>query len=341
MRNEGVEIYADLTTMAVIGFLEVVKHYHHFKKIFDQTLQEIRRRQPAAVVLIDYPGFNLRLAKKIKQDKNISTKIIYYISPQVWAWKKKRVYFIKKYVDQMLVIFPFEQDFYAQFGVPAHFTGHPLVDEIHINQDKTTYLSNLHLYDYKMTLGLLPGSRPKEVERILPVMLEAAALLRREFPMIQLILLKAPSIDMALINKIRAQHTTLLQLHVEENNYYDALNACDFCLVTSGTATLETALLGKPMVVIYKTSWLTWWLARCFVRIPHIALVNIVAGKKVVPELLQKQATPTRVSQAIKDIFTNEIRVAEIKTGLLEVKRRLQTEGAGRKAAEKILEAIS
>jgi len=341
MQESGVELYQDLTKIAVVGFWEVLKHYSSFKKAFQLILKKARQLNPAAIILVDYPGFNLRLAKAIKDSKKLkNTKIIYYISPQVWAWKKKRVHFIKKYVDEMLVIFQFEKEFYAKFGMDVHFPGHPLMDTLKVQTPKTQFLSQHHLQDYKITIGLLPGSRPKEVERILPVMLEAASLLRKEFPMIQFLLIKAPTIDQGIIDVTRSKHPTLLQLHIEEDNTTDVVNACDVCMVASGTATLETAILQKPMVVIYKTSWLTWILAKLFVKIPNIGLVNIVAGKRVVPECLQKQANPTTIANELKMIFTNELKIAEIKTELQKVKESLGEEGAIRRASEIVLKIL-
>ncbi len=334
MRDSGVEVYQDLTKLAVVGFWEVLKHYGEFKKIFKLILTKIRHIKPSVVILVDYPGFNLRLAKELKK---LNTKVIYYISPQVWAWKKKRVHFIKKYVDKILVIFQFEKEFYAKFDMDAHFVGHPLIDSIKVQTPKEKFLTERHLLDYKLTIGLLPGSRQKEVERILPIMLEATSLLRKEFPMLQFIMLKAPAIEKTLIDSIRVRHSTLLQLHTEENNTYDTINACDFCMVASGTATLETAILEKPMVVIYKTSALTYFLAKLFVKIPNIGLVNVVAGKRVVPECVQNQAKPEIIANALKAIFTDETKIAEIKSELKKVRESLGKSGASRRAAEEIL----
>jgi len=340
MRDSGVEIYEDLTKLAVVGFWEVLKHYGQFKKIFKFILDKIHTIKPSAVILVDYPGFNLRLAKKIKELKKLNIQTIYYISPQVWAWKKKRVHFIKKYIDKMMVIFKFEKDLYEQFDMKTDFIGHPLMDTVKIQIPKEKFLHDRNLLDYKLTIGLLPGSRQKEVERILPIMLEAASQLRKEFPMLQFILLRAPGIDTKLIDSIRSRHATILQLHIEENNVYETINACDFCMVASGTATLETAILQKPMVVIYKTSLFTWLLAKLFVKIPNIGLVNVVAGKRVVPECIQNQAKPEMVANELKAIFTDEIKIAEIKSELKKVKESLGEIGASRRAAEKILKFV-
>ena len=335
MKENGVEIYSDLTKIAVVGFGEVLKHYGEFKAVFQLIVKKINEIRPLAVILVDYPGFNLRLAKKIKK-KNI--KVIYYISPQVWAWKKKRVYLIKKVVNQMLVLFQFEKDFYARYQIPVDFVGHPLIDNIKINSPKESFLETLGLTNYKLTVGLLPGSREKEVERHLPMMLEAAKILHKEFPMMQFILIKAPTISGELIS----QHIASLafSLKVAEDEAYDAINACDVCMVASGTATLETAILQKPMVVIYKTSLLTWLLARLFVKIPDIGLVNVVAGKRIVPECVQFQATGEQIAKELKSIFTDELKIAEIKSELKKVKESLGPGGASERAAKAILKSL-
>lgn len=336
MLASGVNLYQDFTKMAVVGFVEVLKHYPEFKKIFDFILNKIKTANPVAVILIDYPGFNIRIAKKLK---NIDTKVIYYISPQVWAWKKNRVYIIKEYVDRMLVLFKFEKDFYAKYGIDVDFVGHPLIDTVKVESPRNKVLAGVDLQDYKTTIGLLPGSRQKEIERHLPVMLQTAEILHKEFPMLQFLLIKAPSISrstlLAMTDKIK------LRIPIIEDNIYDAIGACDLCLVTSGTATLETAILEKPMVVMYKTSWITWMLAKMVVKIPHISLVNVVAQKEVVPEFIQNRATAPALADALKKIFTNEIRIATMKDQLREITESLGAGSSAFNAAKSILNTIT
>lgn len=334
MKKSGVEIYRDMTQLAVIGFIEVIRHYAEFKKIFQLILAKIDERRPLAVILVDYPGFNLRLAREIKK-RNI--RVIYYISPQVWAWGEKRVYNIRKCVDKMLVLFQFEKDFYARFGIDVDWVGHPLADSVQVTQSKKTFLASHGLPTEKLTVGLLPGSRAKEVERLLPVMLEAAGILEREFPQMQFLLLKAPSIAQSLTEDICRRFPCRPRLI--EGQTYDGIHACDLCLVASGTATLETAILKKPMVVVYKTSFLTWLLAKFFIKIPDIGLVNVVAGKRIVPECVQFQATGHQIAKALKKIFTNEIRIAEMKTEFEKIREALGETGSIRRAARTILDS--
>ncbi len=333
MRESGVEIYQDLTRMAVVGFTEVIKHYREIRKAFHLILAKACDIRPAAVILIDYPGFNLRLAKELKK-RNI--KVIYYISPQVWAWRKKRVYDIRQCVDKMLVLFQFEKEFYARFGIDVDFVGHPLMDTVHVAKPKEAFLRSHGLQTENLTIGLLPGSREREVEHLLPVMLEAAGILAQEFPQLQFLLLKAPTIKKSLIEEIC--HRSPCRPLIIDGETYDGIHACDGCIVASGTATLETAILKKPMVVVYKTSFLTWLLAKCLIKIPDIGLVNVVAGKRIVPECVQFQATGPQIAEELKNIFTNEIRIAEMKTEFDRIKNALGPGGSIRRAAQKILE---
>lgn len=335
MADAGVEIYEDLTQYAVVGFLEVLKQYANIKKAFDLILDKIELHKPDCIILVDYPGFNLRLAPKIKA---LGVKVIYYISPQIWAWKEKRVFHIKQYVDCMLVLFSFEKDLYDKFGVPCEFVGHPLLDTIQIKTTKEEFLKHVGLDDYKFTVGLLPGSRAKEIEKHLPLMLETAHLLKTRFPMMQFLVIKAPTIARAFLDiYIKNSH---LEVKVIEKDGYEAINACDICMVASGTATLETGIIGKPMVVIYVTSFLTWALAKLFVKIPYIGLINVVAGKKIVPECIQFQAKPELIAAQMEKIFTNELLVQEIKDKLKAVKQSLGEEYASRRAAEAILKTL-
>ena len=286
MRLAGVECFTDITELAVIGIAEVVKNLSRIKKVFDQTLKQIDKDPPDGVILVDYPGFNLRLAREIKKR---GIKIIYYISPQVWAWREKRVLKIKKLVDCMIVLFPFEQNIYSKYGMKVDYVGHPLVDEIVVEKNQTEVLKSIGLSASKTTIGLMPGSRAKEIERHLPCMLEAAQILFKHNKERQFILLKAPTIPLKLIQDQLFSYKHL-PLKIYGSSIYDGINAMDAVMVASGTATLETALLKKPMVIIYKTSWLTYAIAKSVIKIPYIGLVNIVAGKKIAEELIQNDA---------------------------------------------------
>ena len=342
MRLAGVECFTDITELAVIGIAEVLKNLSRIKKVFDQTLKQIDSTHPDCVVLVDYPGFNLRLAREIKKRSSYRTlagargiKIVYYISPQVWAWREKRVLKIKQLVDRMIVLFPFEQDIYKKYGMKVDYVGHPLVDEIVIDHDQIEVLKSIGLSASKTTIGIMPGSRAKEVERHLPCMLEAAKILVKHNQDRQFILLKSSSIPLKLINDALFMYKHL-PLKIYEGSTYDGINAMDAVMVASGTATLECALLKKPMVIIYKTSWLTYGLAKSLIKIPFIGLVNIVAGKKVAEELIQNNVTAAKIANALESSLYNHHIIDE----LAALKHSLGAPGASLRAARVILEEI-
>ena len=332
MRQAGVECFGDITQLAVIGIAEVVKNLSRIKKVFDQILKQIDTTHPDAVILVDYPGFNLRLGSEIKKR---GIKIIYYVSPQVWAWREKRVLTIKKLVDRMIVLFPFEQGIYSKYGMKVDYVGHPLVDEIIVERDQTEVLKSIEFSASKTTIGLMPGSRAKEVERHLKPMLEAAQILFEQNKERQFILLKAPTIPLKLIEDMLFSYKHL-PLKIYDGPTYDGINAMDAAIVASGTATLETALLKKPMVIIYKTSWLTYAIARALIKIPYIGLVNIVAGKKVVEELIQNEATAVKIANALQSALHDPKIVDE----LAALKTSLGGPGASLRAAHIVLDTI-
>ena len=332
MRQAGVACFTDITELAVIGIAEVVKNLGRIKKVFDLTLKQIDSDRPDCVVLVDYPGFNLRLAREIKKRR---IKIVYYISPQVWAWREKRVLKIKELVDRMIVLFPFEKDIYARYGMQADYVGHPLVDEIVIDKDQTEVLKSVGLSASKTTVGLMPGSRMKEVERHLPCMLEAAQKLFNQHRERQFILLKASSIPLNLITNALLAYK-YLPLKVYDGPTYDGINAMDAAMVASGTATLECALLKKPMVIIYKTSWLTYAIARAVIKIPYIGLVNVVAGKKIAEELIQNNATAPKIADAVENALHSPLITDELSA----LKNSLGAPGASLRAAQIVVNVL-
>ena len=332
MKKAGVELFEHITSLAVIGIAEVLKNLKRIKKVFDHVLAEVETQKPDAVILVDYPGFNLRLAKKLKQ-RNI--KVIYYVSPQVWAWRQSRIHTIKKIVDRMMVLFPFEKDLYASYGMNVDYVGHPLVDEIKIQFSPSDVLKSIDLKSQgNTTIGLMPGSRQKEVERHLPVMLEAAQKLYEQDHNRQFLLLKASTIERSLLEPLIPPS---LPVKIYEGSPYDGINAMDAAIVASGTATMETALLNKPMVIIYKTSWPTYAIAKNVIKIPYIGLVNVVAGKKIVPELIQNDCNAVNIAENVETVLGNQ----DILEELRKVKTALGEPGASRRAAKVILEELA
>ena len=331
LKAQNVFLYHDLTQFAVVGFVEVLKHYGEFKRIFHSFLEKAQEVRPTAVILVDYPGFNLRLAKELKK---LGLKVIYYISPQVWAWKENRVETIRRFTDKMLVLFRFEEEFYARHDLKVSFIGHPLIDLIgspNLNQPTAQA-------DQPLTIGLLPGSREKEIKSLLPVMLQATSLLRQQLPKTEFVLLKAPTISRSLLEKFTKDWR--IPITIIEDHIYRGISQCHLCMVASGTATLEVAILNKPMVIIYKTSFLTWLLAKLLIKIPYIGLVNVVAQKKIVPECIQFDATGPKIAREILAIYQNPARVSQIKTELEKVRASLGAPGAGQRAAQEILDNL-
>lgn len=335
MRRAGVECFADITELAVIGFVEVIRNYSRIKKVFYQILAEVDRAKPDAVLLVDYPGFNLRLARKLKE-RNI--KVIYYISPQVWAWREKRIKLINKVTDKMMVLFSFEQAFYKKHKMEVDFVGHPLMDEIKVTSAPRDVLLKLGLHTGHSVIGLLPGSREKEITRHLPVMIKAAEILYKKNQHRQFIILKAPGVDKNFVDLLATQSTCPI-LTIEQDSYNE-FNALTACIVASGTATLEAAILKKPMVIVYKTSWLSYILARIFIKIPNIGLANIVAGKTVVPELLQGKATPKNIAEEMEKLLSDHNLTNRIQKEFSKFPIWLGDPGASQRAAKIILKEI-
>ena len=333
MRQAGVEILADPTGIAVIGLIEVLRHLSTFKKLFHQAEEILDKRKPDLVVLIDYPGFNLRFAEQVKRR---GIRLVYYISPQIWAWNSSRIHKIKRLVDQMLVVFPFEKELYEKHQVPVTLVGHPLLDLVKPTVPRLEALERLGLEDGLPIIGLLPGSREVEVRRILPTLLAAGEKIQDKLPSsVRFVLVKAPHLPWELYRGILKGSS--LNPKVVERWTYDEIFACDLVLVASGTATLECALLERPLLIIYKTSWPTYLISRLAIRIPMIGLVNVVAGKKIVPEFIQHRATPELIAQAALNLWADAAQREEMKSTFQKIRHSLGAPGASQRAAETIL----
>ena len=335
MRQAGVDTWEDLTSCAVIGFVEVLRHLATYRRVFTSILTHLHCWQPAAIVLIDFPGFNLRLAKAIKK-KFPHIKIIYYIGPQVWAWGQHRVHLIRRVVDKMIVIFKFEQVFYQQHGIDAAFVGHPLLDEVRATVSSEQVRAKLGFDQNAQLIALLPGSRIGEIKRNLPVMLSAGSVLRREFPELRFAILKAEHLTDELFQTHLRRHPDLSVSLVTQERY-NVMSASNFAWVCSGTATLETAILATPLVILYRTSLITWLIAKLLIKLPYIGLVNIVAGKRIVPELIQFQATPRNLARITADFLRESSRERQKKRAQLEaVRAALEPNNAAGRAADTV-----
>lgn len=322
LKHLGQEQLADSADLAVLGFWEVARRFWFFRELMQRSVDEIRTRRPACVVLVDYPGFNLRLAKRIK---SLGIPIIYYISPQLWAWGKGRLEQVRELIDLMIVILPFEQDFYRNHDVRAEFVGHYLLEDIPAEFIGSPIPGSKQI-------ALLPGSRPQEIDRMLPAMLEAARRCRRELGSTAMVAALRNGYDYERhVNAYRADGVGIT---------YDAarriLHESDLALTASGTATLETAIIGRPMVVLYKTGFLTYQIARQLVTIDKIALVNLVLGDKLVPELIQGEANPSRLAEELTRFGREPEYNHRVRERLLQVPALLGGLGASRRAAEMV-----
>ena len=338
MREAGVEIVYDLTTLAVVGFFEILKNYAHFKKIFDSLVQKTKQVRPDAALLIDYPGFNLHLARELKKE---GIKVIYFISPQVWAWGKKRITFIRKNIDLMLVLFKFEEILYADGSFNVKFVGHPLLDIVKPTMNRPQLFDSIGFKNNLLTLALLPGSREREIINHLPVMLAAAQKIYQANKNTQFLICQAQTVARQLMKDIIDRTKIDFPYKILDDQTYDGVNASDLVLVASGTATLETAILNKPMIIIYKVSFLTWILAKLFIKIPCIGLVNVVAGQKIVPELIQFDATPRKISKLALELLNDTKRREKICAELYALKNSLGIPGASLRAAEEVIKFLS
>lgn len=334
MAASGVQLIYHIRDMAFLGLTEVIRHLPFIRSVFKRLQKWLNESKPAAVILIDYPGFNLRLARMAKR-RHIP--VIYFICPQLWAWGKHRIKKIRRFVDLPLVIFKFEEEFYARYGITAKFVGHPLVDEIKISLDEETFRTRHQLHSEKPIIALLPGSRSHEVHQLLPLMAQAA----QNFDgngQYQWVLGKSATLP---INIFQALLRDFPFIKIVEHDTHHLQKFAWLALVASGTATLETAYLGTPMIVLYKVSPLTYWIGRLLVNIPNIALVNIVLQRRIVPELLQKEVTTSRIEQEVRKYIAEPQYYQRVAAELQKVPSILGEAGAAARAADEIEKFLS
>lgn len=327
MRAAGLEAVAHSSEISVVGITEVLKVLPRAREIFAALLREVDRRRPALAVLVDFPDFNLRLARELK---GRGVGVVYYISPQVWAWRRGRIKTIARIVDRMLVLFPFEVDFYRRHGVDVVHVGHPLVDEVPSPPQAWDRGEPAAGEPYRV--ALLPGSRVSEVEALLPTLLEAVRKLAARLP-VEAHLIQAPTISRDLLE----EHVQLagLPVVIVSEDRFTAIADSHLALCASGTATLEVGLLGTPMIMVYRLASWTYALAKLMVRLPDVSLVNLVSGRRVVPELIQGEANPERIAAEAERLLTDAAAREQMRAGLAELRGRLGAGGAsGRAAAE-------
>ena len=336
MRDEGVTILVDASEMAVVGLVEVISHFRVIYHAFSVLKKIIRTTPPDLLILIDYPDFNLHLANVAKR---AGVRVLYYISPQVWAWRVGRVKKIAGLVDRMAVVFPFEVPFYEKEGVPVTFVGHPLVDTVHPTMTRPEAQALFGLDPAGKTVGLFPGSRKGEIRNLMATIIDAAALLRKHYPDLQFILPLASSLSSADIAPFLGSNP--LDIKIVEGKIYDVMLVCDAIISVSGTVTLEAALMGVPMVIIYRVSPLTYSVGKRLIKVDHIGICNIVAGERIVRELLQDEAEPGLIAAEIGRILTDDVYAREMQQKLAGVKSKLGAGGGSARVARLLIEMVT
>ncbi len=329
MREAGIDLRVDASEMGVIGLGDVLRQYGTLKRTLGTMQQAVCTERPDLLVCVDYKEFNLKLARHAKA---CGIRVLFYVSPQVWAWRPGRVKTYGEAIDMMAVIFPFETAFYEAHAIPVRYVGHPLAGRVQASAPRDALMREFGLSTERPVIGLLPGSRKAEVQRLLPVMLESAALLVRERPGLQFILPQAATIGDDLLHPLLEASPVAVRVVSERS--HDVLACCDAAMVASGTATLEVALMGVPMAILYKVSPLTYALLRPLIRIPNIGLANIVAGRRIVEEFVQGAATPKAVSREIGRILDEPAHATCIRRDLAEVREKLGPGGGVERMAE-------
>ena len=333
MRLAGVDTVVDAHQLTMIGITEIVGGLPRAYRAFHALLEEVDRRRPQLAVLIDFPDFNLRLAKQLKKRK---IRVIYFVSPQIWAWRKSRLKQLKARIDKMLCIFDFEEAIYRAAGIPVEYVGHPLVDLVRPHMTREQFFSAVGLEPATATVTLLPGSREKEVSNILPTMLEAANRLSLTHK-VQFVVAVAPTLDAQWLEKAVLEcHAGKATVRAATHATYDALQHCEVAIVASGTATVEAALRERPMVVVYRVSALTWLLGKLLVDVPFYSMVNILAGKQMVPELIQSDFTAANVASRVEYLLDHPQAREEMTKEFRALKCHLGPGGAIERAADAV-----
>lgn len=335
LRAAGATLTGDFRGFSVTGITEALSVVRRSWAMLGTLTAAARDQRPDVFVAIDFPDFNFRLLPRIKA---LGIPIVYYISPQLWAWRAGRMKTLKQHVDHMLVIFPFEEAIYRDAGIPVTFVGHPLIDLAVPRRGRDETCRAVGLDPSSPVVALLPGSRTNELHLLTPVLVEAARQLGRKMPGVQFLVARAPSLDDALFAALERLRTDGVPIGVLPDAADDVLAAADVVITASGTATVQTALHGKPMVIVYRVSPLTYAIGRRIVKLPHYGMVNLVAGRKIVTELIQDACTPERVSEETFALLTDQTRAVTMRDDLAEVVRRLGGAGASQRAARAVLE---
>ncbi len=333
MERAGCVLIYHIEKFSVMGITEVIRHLPFIRRALRRMDGLLESRRPDLMILIDYPDFNLRLARKARKR---GIPVLYYISPQVWAWRARRIHSIVRLVDCMAVVFPFEVELYEKAGGKVVFVGHPMLETLESRQSKTGFCEAAGLDPDRPIIGMLPGSRVMEVERMLPAMAGTLKKVQRDLPATQGVIGLAPTVPRAGLAGHFEGHAK--EIPVVENSPYEVMRHADLLLVTSGTATLESACFGTPLLVLYRMSRVSWWIARRMVSIPDIGLVNVVAGRRIAPEFLQDAVEPKTLAPVVLELLKDPKKRLEMTQRLSEVKDCLGTPGASSRVADLALE---
>jgi len=351
MRSAGVDIFCDVSDISVVGFWEVIEKLGLIRRLYKQVVERLDSGNVKGIVLIDYPGFNLKIAEAAKKR---GIPVFYYISPQVWAWRKRRVKTIKKYVDKMMVILPFEKEFYQREGVDVEFVGHPLLEVIASNSEaisssnKKEICQDLGVDDKKLIIGILPGSRKKEIAYMLPEILKASSLIKEKYPSVQFLLPLAQSVEEDYLKDFitnachseRSEESLHSYIKLVKGKNYDVMKVSDLLITKSGTSTLEAAIIGTPMIIVYKTSITSYYLAKALVNVTYAGLPNLLAGKEVAPELLQHKMNAKSIAEKATYFLQKKDRLEQMKEELKNIKYSLGEQGASKRTAKVIIDYI-
>ena len=325
MENEGMKIIEHINKLSVMGFKEVVVHLPRIWKIMVSTISLIEKMKPDRIILIDYPGFNLRLAKSISR---LKIPISYFILPQAWAWKRKRADLVKKYCDQTYSLFPFEKSWYNSKGVKTKFFGHPFMDVEHLDETRAQFFKKHNLNQKNKLIALLPGSRQQEIIKHWSTYIKTIALIKKEVPNLQVVLAKSDNTIFPMLDKS----------YKVEKNAKKAIIASDVAIVASGTATLECAVEGTPFVTCYKVSWLTWFMAKYLVKVKYSSIVNLIANKEVVPEFLQSKMEPENIKNKLVELLDDKSKIRnKMLDDFINIKEKLGSPGVYIKVASDVL----
>ena len=329
MREAGVEVIADCSEVSLVGIVEIAKKYPALKRVWRRILGEAERRKPRLAILTDFPGFHLRLARALNRKRIPS---VYFVCPQFWAWRPWRANLVRRRFVRGLCIFPFEEEWYRARGVEADFIGHPLVGNVAARRTREQFAAACGLDPNQRILAILPGSRSGEIAHHMPTLMQACRLIQRSH-LVQFVLALAPGVKP---QQIAPYLWPELRVRMVEDATYDALGAADLSIVSSGTATVEAALMDAPMIVVYRLAPLTASIARLLIRTPMFAMVNLIAGRQVVPELVQDNFSPERLAAEATRLLDSPESIAKMRRGLAEVRQMLGPPGAVERAADLI-----